>query len=387
MKIKSVSIAIGVLAASLLLFQNCGKKDDSNKEVVITGNSVTEKVVIRDFFDRSVKLGKNIDLVAPKADYDLFATDGECEWVFKNTTSPEQILGIDSHIVPLTNAQSFHFGTYKLTCKSPTLVHEFIFKLSQDTSIEPVPIVVAKYVGEFTSKGLVVSSFETADNISEANALKKCKAKDSANATKGIKCTWGSKVIHNRKAPNEKDNYKGVFIVGGKRSSFASENNISEAQALTKCKAEADKAANATKGVECKWATLVIFKRAEPPPKKDKFVGSFIVNAKSTAFATVDNITEADALAQCKAEANKSANVNKGVLCKWGAKDIFKRAEVIEKRDGKLYVENRLQRTVQNVTRAQALVKCDEGKLQVPKKYNMKCLWGSEVIFEGKGKK
>lgn len=382
MRSKFIYITLAALTSTLLLFQNCGKQEESQKQEIVTSETpLTEKVTIRDVFERSVKLGNAINLKAPQADYDVFIADGECQWVFKNALGVKTILHINSNLIPISQAQGIHIGKYTLTCTSETLIHEFIFNLTEDK--------LNDYVGTFIV-GSTRTQIAQVKSIPESQALSLCRAEalKEANIKKGVECKWGRKVVFRRgEVVPPKAKYVGVFIVGSSRTTFAEKASVEEPSALSQCKAEAEKSPNVNKGVECKWGSKVIFQRNEIILPKAKFVGQFIVNGTASTFATVNGIEEAAALSQCKAEANKSANVKKGVLCKWGSKEIFKRTEVVDpKKDGKLYVEGRLQRTLPNITRTQALAKCEEGKGQVPRRYNMQCFWGSELIFSGKGK-
>lgn len=166
------------------------------------------------------------------------------------------------------------------------------------------------------------SLFITMPAITEADALANCKKNASSNPNKTTKCMWNNREIYKRDGVTSAENDTGTYWGYLNGGLFVEIRNITEADALANCRTN-DKA-NPKASVLCIWKDKEIYRRAAPTsdtPSAEKGIYQGYLNG--ALFITTKDITQADALANCKRKAND--NLEKTVKCTWNGTNIYQR--------------------------------------------------------------
>lgn len=160
-------------------------------------------------------------------------------------------------------------------------------------------------------------------NISEVDALTNCKKNANDNPTKTIRCTWNDREIYRRDGVGGDEKEKGTYRGYINGVQVVETPQMIEADALADCKTR-DKQ-NPNVSILCIWKDKEIYRRAAPTtvtPPAEK--ATLLIRLNGAPYATVPDITQADALVRCKALANNTPE--KKVECKWKDVNIYERA-------------------------------------------------------------
>lgn len=165
--------------------------------------------------------------------------------------------------------------------------------------------------------------FITTKDITEADALANCKKNANNNPTDTIRCLWNDKEIYRRDGVNKDDKETATYRGYMNGQLFIETKNITEAEALTNCKVNDRN--NPKDSILCIWKDKEIYRRAAPAAVTPSAEkGTYKGYLNGALFITTENITQADALVSCKKNAN--SNQEKTIRCTWNGTNIYERA-------------------------------------------------------------
>ncbi|MCC6138198.1 MAG: hypothetical protein IT287_06170 [Bdellovibrionaceae bacterium] len=440
MKTKSILVAIVSVFILLAGFQNCGKKD----------NSFVPSETANDFESDQAKLitvvvDDDVTMQIPSLDIQQMfgALPFTCKWAFKNAA--DEIVDLDGVLIEkldIDGIQKVEAGRYRVICSIANKSLKAIFIVVVND--KPTP-VVEKALLKVDITTETSSKHEEFADITQADALTKCKKYGTDNPTSNVKCLWKDILIFDQVAPVVKRaTYSFTSVINGVKNivalsdvkevdaksmceksikelvakspnagyeciwdakSFKKKNEVivkgevkiylikmaKESLLLTKkdiSKVDAvtlcklKATENKTVGLKCLWNGDVVYSVPEPV-LKDVYQGYFIEKGKERLFITTKDISRADALANCKL--NSTNNPKYGIKCTWGKEVIYKKDEPVAKDVYQGYFiekgKERLFITTKDIPRGMALENCMLNSTNNPK-YGIKCTWGKEVIYK-----
>ncbi|RJR14301.1 hypothetical protein C4585_00550 [Candidatus Parcubacteria bacterium] len=216
-----------------------------------------------------------------------------------------------------TVTQALPDGEYKVDLYSSSNVLLDSTKFAVRTATTPTT-VRGTYQGYLNGK-----LFITTRDITEVDALANCKKNANNNPRDTIRCTWNNKEIYKRDGASTNDKEKGTYRGYMNNRLFIETKDITEADALANCKVN-DKN-NPRNSILCVWKDKEIYRRAAPATVAPSVAkGTYKGYLNGALFITTKDITQSDALENCKKNANN--NKNKSIRCTWDGTNIYERA-------------------------------------------------------------
>ncbi len=331
--------------------------------------------------------GDQVDLSVPTEELDKLGLNSNEEleiiWSFIGD-GVEKTIENDETTLIIEQVKLEDAGIYTVSIKNEQSSLLFTIALSvQKKADEPTPEpILALYEGFFIEDGEPVRFIRT-EEITREDALANCQLNAESNPTRSILCEWNGDEIYKRIIEIELGTYKGYFIENGTNKLFIETKDISEEDALANCKENAD--ANPKKSILCTWNDKEIFNKiVEPEVVRGLYKGFFIEGDAFELFIQTRDITRADALANCKKNADN--NPKKSLFCTWNGKEIFRKIvepEVVKGLYEGFFIDgDALELFIQTrgITRADALANCKKNAKANPKR-SLFCTWNGKEIF------
>ena len=379
------TITVGIL---LVGFQNCGQMNAISPQATQEKSSSTN--IVRISKATSAQRGDTVNLEVTGGD---LASNGiinqsgmSVRWFYQPT--------LDDERTALSNASMTHTiqfmeatdaGLYSAVVEANEGTVEVAFQVAFLEPVEPpVETPLGTYNGYFLDLSGAESRFIQTQNISRPAALENCQQNSDLNPTKGIYCTWNQEEIFRRAAPQPAlgtyEGFMGNSLATVSR--FIRTENISQADALANCELNANN--NPSRAVRCNWNGDLLWEREGPNPAAtyEGFMGDSL--ATVSRFIRTENITQADALANC--ELNAGNNPTKAVRCMWNNDQIFEREAPgpLAAYEGFMGNSmNSLSRFIRtaSITRADALANCQLNARNNPTKA-IRCNWNEDLLWE-----